>query len=475
MSKAWLGRVRAGVRDAVDRCGLLHAYRRAASLGKAAKFDRAFTALRREIDGLEETGERRALLVTGLLTVPAKPTLYPFFTRLTEAAPDLRIVLLDESRREAPADAPVERLVLPRALDFGMWDANSFMKPTQRDDELARRYDLIEPTVDRMLDRQMDVGRSGMRRLVCAYADAYERLIRRIQPRAVLIWCQFTKLHPLCAQIARAHGVKVLYMEFGSIPGTFAMEDQGQMGESRIATEWESFLSNSVTAEEIDRAGQVLDFLRESGLNRNKQTDLPALGELQDAIDADRPLIVFAGQNDFDSGLIPWDDHARTHHSPAYRNSLEAAEAVARIAREEGWQFAYKPHPFMDARGEKIDLPVIHKCNFNAMMDRADVVVSGVSQSGYVACIRRRPCVTVGYNQLRGKGCTYEAVDGDALRETLRTALKEGCTDRQQKMFRMHTAQLLKYALYDDLGERSLRYGRSPEEAAAWLSREMGV
>lgn len=469
------GGLRARVKNGLVRLGLLNAYRHAASMGAAARFDRAFAGLYRQIDALEETGERHALLITGLLAVPAKPTLYPFLTRLTEAAPDLRIVALDESRREIPEDTPVERLTLPRSLDFGQWDANTFMKPTGRDDELAQTYDLIEPTVDRMLDRQMDVGRSGMRRLVCAYAEAYERIIRRVQPKAVIVWCQFTKLHPLCAQIAQAHGVKVLYMEFGSIPGTFALEDQGQMGESRIATEWESFLTNEVSPEEIDRAGEILDFLRESGLNRNRQSDQPALGELQDKVDPAKPLVIFAGQNDYDSGLIPYDEDARAHHSPAFRDSLEAAEAVAAIAREEGWNFAYKPHPFMAARGLHTALPVITQCNFNAMMDRADVIVTGVSQSSYVACIRRRPCVAVGYNQLRGKGCLYEAPDREGLREILRTALREGCTERQQMMFRMHTAQLLRYALYDDLGERSIRYGRSPEEAAAWLLREMNV
>ena len=311
-------------------------------------------------------------------------------------------------------------------------------------------------------------------RLVCAYAEAYERIIRKVQPRAVIVWCQFTKLHPLCAQIAQAHGAKVLYMEFGSIPGTFALEDQGQMGESRIATEWESFLAHEVSREEIARAGEILDFLRESGLNRNRQTELTALGEMEDKVTG-RPLVIFAGQNDFDSGLIPYDEHAREHHSPAFRDSLTAAEHIAAIAEEEGWDFAYKPHPFMAARGLHTALPVITRCNFNAMMDRADVIVTGVSQSSYVACIRRRPCVAVGYNQLRGKGCLYEAADRETLRETLRTALREGCSERQQAMFRMHTAQLLKYALYDDLSPRDVRYGRSPVEAAAWLLKEMNV
>lgn len=471
-------RLRVWAKGLLEKHDLLDTYRRVRSFGTATLFDRAFNKMFEQIDVLPETGERNAVIFTGLINIYKKPTLFKFMQRLIDAAPDLRIVALDESREKVKKGVvlPCERIVFPRNLKHDEYDANRWMKPTAHDDELVKKWPMIESLTDQMMDRQRDIGRSGMRRLVCAYAEAYERAIRRVQPKAVVIWCAFTKLHPLFAHIAQANGAKVIYMEFGSLPGTFAIEDQGQMGESRIATEWESFLAKPVTEEEKARADEILAFLRGSGLNRNVQTEESALGEMEYPVDETKPLIVFAGQNDYDSGIVPYDEHARAYHSPCFKDSLEAAWYLFEMAKEEGWAFAYKPHPFMSVRTPYHDgLPVIRRCNFNAMMDRADVIVTGVSQSSYVACIRNRPCVTVGFNQLRGKGCTYEVTDRAQLRETLRTALKEGRTPAQKEAFRTHVAQLVKYALYDDLGDRKIRYGRSTEEAAAWLLKEMGV
>ena len=470
-----VSRLRAWAKHELEKRDLLDMYRRVRSFGVATLFDHAFNKLYKQIDALPETGEENTVLLSGIITTPKKPTLYTFLTRMKEAAPDLRIITLDEGRYRAPKELPVERIHLPRALNRGEYSANRWMKPTAHDDEMVKRYPMIEQLTDQLCDRQMDIGRSGVRRLVCAYAEAYERTILRVRPKAVIMWCEFTRMHPLLTAIAQAHGVKPLYWEYGSIPGTFAIEDQGQMGESRIATEWESFLAKEVTEEEKARAGEILDFLRGSGLNRNVQTEVDALGELEGVIDPKKPLIIFAGQNDFDSGIVPWDEHAREFHSPCYPDSLTAAYALWEICRQEGWEFAYKPHPFMMRRTPYDDLPVIRKCNFNAMMDRADVVVTGVSQSGYVACIRNRPCVTLGFNQLRHKGCTYEVTDKAKVRDTIREALEKGRTPEMQEAFRTHVAQLVKYALYDDLGNRNIRYGRSVEEAAAWLLKEMGV
>ena len=470
-----VSRLRAKVKHELEKRNLLDTYRRVRSFGAKTLFNHGFEKMYKEIDALPETGERNAIIFTGIITTPKKPTLYPFLTRLKEAAPDLRIVTLDEGRFRAPKELPVERVHFPYSLNRGEYFANRWMEPGKHDADLVARYPMIEELTDHLMDRQMDIGRSGIRRLICAYAEAYERAIERVQPKAVIMWCEFTKMHPLFAKIAQEHGAKVLFWEYGSIPGTFAIEDQGQMGESRIATEWESFLAKDVTEEEKAKAGEILDFLRGSGLNRNVQTEVEALGDLEAGIDPKKPLIVFAGQNDFDSGIMPWDEHAKTFHSPCFPDSLTTARYLFDMCKEEGWEFAYKPHPFQMRRTPWDDLPVIRRCNFNAMMDRADVVVTGVSQSSYVACIRKRPCVTVGFNQLKHKGCTYEVTDKAQLRDTLKEALEKGNTPQQQEAFRTHVAQLLKYALFDDLGNRDIRYGRSVEEAAAWLLKEMGV
>ncbi|MEG0759802.1 MAG: hypothetical protein RR505_15430 [Raoultibacter sp.] len=263
-------------------------------------------------------------------------------------------------------------------------------------------------------------------------------------------------------------------MEFGSIPGTFALEDQGQMGESRIATEAEAFRALPVTDEQLQQTDTILDFLHTSGLNRNEQVKDERLSMVYEQLDRQKPLVVFAGQNDFDSGIVPYDKRARKYHMPIFADSLEAAHYLEDLSQQEGWNFIFKPHPFM-RRVITEDTPMnwIAQCNFNELIDSADVVVTGVSQSSYIALIRGKPCVTIGYNQLRGKGCTWETNQLEQIAPAIRDALREGFTAEQQEAFRVHVTQLLRYALFDDCSERSLRYGQPPKQAVKLFAQEM--
>jgi hypothetical protein len=70
----------------------------------------------------------------------------------------------------------------------------------------------------------------------------------------------------------------------------------------------------------------------------------------------------------------------------------------------------------------------------------------------------------LGYTQLRGKNCTYEAFSQSRVSKMIQKALKQGFTKKQKKNFQRHAAQLLKYYLYDDLVERDLRFGKCVEE-----------
>ena len=70
----------------------------------------------------------------------------------------------------------------------------------------------------------------------------------------------------------------------------------------------------------------------------------------------------------------------------------------------------------------------------------------------------------LGYNQIRGKGCTYESYRKDDIEPTLEDAIKMGFTSEQEKNFRTHIAQLCKYYLFDAGDEESiLRFGKGYE------------
>ena len=157
-----------------------------------------------------------------------------------------------------------------------------------------------------------------------------------------------------------------------------------------------------------------------------------------------------------------------------FANSREAVLHLAQLADEMGFNLIFKPHPAMIIRAKREKWPenvqLVTNVDINALIDLADAVVTIVTQTGYVACIREKAVLTLGYNQLRGKGATYEAYTKEQIPQALQDAFTHGYTDEMKQNFCVHTAQMLRYALYDDLTERPLRFGQSAKQAAAYLN-----
>ena len=94
-----------------------------------------------------------------------------------------------------------------------------------------------------------------------------------------------------------------------------------------------------------------------------------------------------------------------------------------------------------------------------------------MSQVSYLALIREKPVVMLGYIQLRQQGCTYEAFERDRIEEILSEAIRE----EMREAFTCHVARLEKAYLYDDMSDKGIKIGRdiaqltsSVEEACVW-------
>ena len=81
----------------------------------------------------------------------------------------------------------------------------------------------------------------------------------------------------------------------------------------------------------------------------------------------------------------------------------------------------------------------------------------------YKALIYGKPLVQLGITGLLGKDCTYSVTEKNGLEEQLVLALKNGMTGRQTENFDRLLQILLQRYLWDDMSERSLRYGLTIE------------
>jgi len=157
-----------------------------------------------------------------------------------------------------------------------------------------------------------------------------------------------------------------------------------------------------------------LRFLKQRGLNCNIQL-LYSVTDAQLAhYRSGRKTVVYMGQNDFESGMCPYTRNARQYHSSVFKTTLEALEYLSVLAIKDNWNLIFKPHPLVVSlghtyKGKQKNIDIVSDVNVNMLIDRADLVITILSQAAYIALFREKSVLMLGYTQLRGKQCTYEA------------------------------------------------------------------
>lgn len=275
--------------------------------------------------------------------------------------------------------------------------------------------------------------------------------IRMLAPSAVVIWNAFHPLSQAAAEAAALAGVPVIHAEFGLLPGTINIDCQGQMGESAVLTEADKFNQMPVDDDALLRAADMLDFLRETGMNRRVQHEEGDLSHRIASAAEGRPIVLFAGHNDFSSGVMPYDARAQSGHSPHFRTSNDAAAFMHDLAVEQDWLLVNKPHPFNLRAGGLEDGPnclSLGDENINACIDAADVTVTVLSQTNYVSLIRKTPVVMLGRNQANGSGAVHVPETRADIADAIRAALDAGFSNSEEAAFLSHVARLSKSYLY---------------------------
>lgn len=313
----------------------------------------------------------------------------------------------------------------------------------------------------------------------CAAHDYAEQLINIVKPGCVMIWNKYSPLHLVLDYVCKERNITVVYMESGLLPGTFIFETFGQMGESYPATHSKEFEELKVTKEELEEADRIKSLLFENKLNRWTSSDPSVYSKNEkqkvlEKLNPDRPTLLYAGQNDFESGLFPYTEYVGKYHSPVFESSNEAAIFLAKLAKKNDWNFIYKRHPMM--RGKlNMEFPsnVIMSDNIDIhdAIDISDLTITILSQTSYVALLRDKPALMLGYHQLCHKGCVYEAWKNDELEDCIKQALEEGFTDKQKENFKKHIAQLCKYYLYTDFIDNTVDYGKSLGDLVKYLQK----
>lgn len=253
----------------------------------------------------------------------------------------------------------------------------------------------------------------------------------------------------------------IIYTGPGVIPGTYLFDPLGEMGRCTPNYNIVKFRESYISEEDITNAKNLIAELRRTGESRKVQQDI----EVEHFFEGNRmkPTILFAAQPDTD--FTPYDEEVRNHYSPIFETSREAGISISKICKENSWNYIFKSHPMYFQDGIESELAegsiYVEQGDINKLIDAVDLVVTIQSSVSYTAMIRNKPIVMLGYNQMREKGCVYEAFDFPDIEKTIKRALSCGVTEQQRKKFIIHVAQLLKYYLYDDLSHGNNLRGKN--------------
>lgn len=335
----------------------------------------------------------------------------------------------------------------------------------------VEQLDYLRWARDNLLQRHPDMDKSYAIYYASTAWDYLRRLFEQLAPCRILLWNQFHAFHHIAGEACRQLALPLAYLEYGVLPGTLCLDLAGQMGESEIARNPQGFAALPISPQNLTQAKRVCDFLYESRLNRNQQPPLQS-----QRIPTGRPVILYAGQNDFESGMIPYTQRSRDFHSPLFGSSHEALLYLSQLAQKENWTLLFKEHPLLTHFAHKKrpiprNVVVVDAQDINALVDMSDVVITILSQVGYVSLIRGKATVMLGYTQLKQSDCSYEAFSLEQVEEQLRQAVVHGRTPQQREAFFEHAARLLTYYLFDDANEQHPRYGRGLDEFIGAVQR----
>jgi hypothetical protein len=278
-------------------------------------------------------------------------------------------------------------------------------------------------------------------------------------PHIVLIWCEFYAPSRVAQFACDLLQKKTAFLEHGPLPGTTQLDFVGQMGESWVARNPRGFNKLEINAKDIEQARIALNYFKYSELNTRKQS---AHGKLKPLLSkVDKKILFFAGHNHHSSGIFPYEPGCKNMHSPLYMNSWQAFNSIVKIAKQNNWFIVYKPHPVSDERYSNFktrteDYIIVNDANIYECVNCCDVLLTVLSNVSHLGLIRGKPVVMLGYTQLVGKGCTYDAFDSNRIADKIKEALHSIDHNEKYKNWEKYVARLLKYYLfaYDSLIEQ---------------------
>jgi hypothetical protein len=234
------------------------------------------------------------------------------------------------------------------------------------------------------------------------------------------------------------------------------------MGESWISKSPSDFHLLPITTRDRSNAAAYLKFAVSNGLNRKRDAVSFSNEQIKNKIVSDpRPKILYAGINDYKTGVMPFHPERTLKHSGDFSSTESGLEHLIKLAERNNWLILFKPHPSIKHTNNLVEknssfvIQIDKQINLIEAINISDVLVTLVSQSAYMSVMHEKPTVLLGRMQLTGSGLVYEAPIRTLVESEIKTALESGTMASQKDAVIDHIARLIRYYLVSDNFEES--------------------
>ncbi len=255
----------------------------------------------------------------------------------------------------------------------------------------------------------------------------YDNIVNTLLPAYGMVWGSTFPQSLLLREVLRNKGIPVFVIERGLLPQTVMVEFNGHGVESSIFTDNDLWSQWKKTYEE-KRYSLIKKYYLSNRPEKYNQGQFRTLYEIRRKYNiTEKNVILFLGQHDGWSGLLPRNCELSYKNSPWFSSTKEALKALlTTITQFDDTVLIFKPHPHDRVTYDDIShsqLRIITDENLHSLLSLADIVAAISTTAQFEALLYEKPIVLLGNSQLSGKGIAYEYNENIDLKVLVEQAL----------------------------------------------------
>lgn len=290
----------------------------------------------------------------------------------------------------------------------------------------------------------------------------------------VVVWSEHLTGMRLLKWEALRSGARLVFSEYGELPGTTFICDRGMFHESWPMRYQEQFCALPVSSDEIEEVQKQIQNIVNGKISSKvgqyaTDVTLRALN-----LPKGKPVIYVNGVQSHASGLFPRCSDFSKEYSPYFGSNEEILEYFAKLAEKHDWTILYKDHPNTcnyfsgqeiraSALGEHVK--VLGNIDIYEILSLSDMTVSLGSKTVFLSLLNQVPVFLMGPYSLGSNDLGCGVYSGGVSEETIVSAIQSArCYGVDVDSLAVYLTRMMKYYYYSMDDDANSLFGRGRQQ-----------